>query len=93
MGRLESLEWRRRAGARLVLSVCRHHLCPNQRSKLCGVSWGVLWFLFYLLLAAGRKELTKFTGTLCTLEGIYTGWVPGYLLLTGLMPGGPVPPH
>lgn len=60
---------------------------------ICWVSWGVLWLCFYLLLAAGRKELTRFTGTLCTLEGIYTGWVPGYLLLTGIMPGGPVPPH
>src|ERR1700692_2556003 len=60
---------------------------------ICWVSWGVLWLCFYLLRAGGRKELTKFTGTLCTLEGIYTGWVPGYLLLTGIMPGGPVPPH
>jgi putative amide transporter protein len=59
----------------------------------CWLSWGVLWFLFYLLLAAGRTELTKFTGTLCTLQGIYTGWIPGYLLLIGAMPGGPVPTH
>jgi hypothetical protein len=50
-------------------------------------SWGVLWFLFYLLLAHGRTELSKFTGTLCTAQGIYTGWIPGYLLVTGMMPG------
>lgn len=60
---------------------------------ICWVSWGILWFLFYLLLAVGRKDLTKLTGTLCTLEGIYTGWIPGYLLLVGAMPGGPVPTH
>ena len=50
-------------------------------------SWGVLWFLFYLILARGRTELSKVTGTLCTAEGIYTGWIPGYLLVTGMMPG------
>src|SRR5215475_12297416 len=37
-------------------------------------SWGILWFLFYLILAHGRTELSKFTGTLCTAQGVYTGW-------------------
>ena len=35
----------------------------------CWLSWGVLWFLFYLLLAAGRRELTRFTGASVHLEG------------------------
>lgn len=56
------------------------------------LSWGVLWFLFFLILALGRTQLTRSTGFLCMLQGIYTGWIPGYLLLSGLMPGGPVPP-
>jgi hypothetical protein len=55
------------------------------------VSWGVLWFLFYLILAQGRDQLTKRTGLLCMLEGIYTGWIPGYLLLVGAMPGVTLP--
>jgi hypothetical protein len=55
------------------------------------VSWGILWFLFYLILALGRSELTKGTGFLCMLEGIYTGWIPGYLLLIGAMPGVTLP--
>lgn len=59
---------------------------------ICWVSWGVLWLLFYLLLAAGRTDLTRATGILCTAQGIQTGWIPGYLLLVGAMPGGPVPP-
>ena len=50
-------------------------------------SWGVLWFLFYLILALGRGELTRGTGYLCSLQGIYTGWIPGYMLLSGTMPG------
>lgn len=51
------------------------------------LSWGVLWFLFFLILALGRKNLAKGTGALCALQGIYTGWIPGYLLLSGAMPG------
>jgi putative amide transporter protein len=52
-------------------------------------SWGVLWFLFFLILALGRTQLTRATGALCALQGVYTGWIPGYLLLSGTMPGGP----
>lgn len=54
----------------------------------CWLSWGVLWFLFFLILALGRTKLTPMTGALCALQGIYTGWIPGYLLLVGKMPGG-----
>jgi hypothetical protein len=57
----------------------------------CWVSWGVLWFLFFLILAQGWTTGTKSTGFLCMLEGIYTGWVPGYLLLVGAMPGVKLP--
>lgn len=53
------------------------------------LSWGVLWFLFFLILALGWTRLTWATGVLCALEGVYTGWIPGYLLLNGTMPGGP----
>jgi putative amide transporter protein len=53
----------------------------------CWLSWGVLWFLFYLILAHKRTEFSTFTGILCTAEGIYTGWIPGYLLVTNMMPG------
>ncbi|MBW7851640.1 MAG: transporter [Rhodospirillales bacterium] len=53
-------------------------------------SWGVLWFLFFLILALGRTELTRTTGLICSAQGIYTGWIPGYLLLIGAMPGFPM---
>ncbi|MEP9378172.1 AmiS/UreI family transporter [Aquabacter sp. CN5-332] len=49
------------------------------------LSWGILWFLFFLILAQGWTKLATFTGALCALQGIYTGWIPGYLLLSGLM--------
>ncbi len=55
--------------------------------SICWLSWGILWFLFFLVLAMGRRELTRFTGAFCALQGVYTGWIPGYLLLSGAMPG------
>ena len=47
------------------------------------LAWAVLWFLFFLLLARRMTQLTKLTGWLTLLEGIVTGWIPGYLLLSG----------
>jgi putative amide transporter protein len=52
---------------------------------ICWLSWGVLWFLFFLILALGRTSLTQVTGGLCALQGIYTGWIPGFLLLSGIL--------
>lgn len=43
--------------------------------------WSVLWFCFFLMLAMG-KNLRRFVGALAIAEGIATGWVPGFLLLT-----------
>jgi putative amide transporter protein len=56
---------------------------------ICWLSWGVLWFLFFLILALGYTNLTRLTGAVCALQGVYTGWIPGYLLLNGAIPGGP----
>lgn len=49
------------------------------------LSWSVLWLLFWALLALKRAEVARFTGVVCALQGIYTGWIPGYLLLTGVI--------
>jgi putative amide transporter protein len=51
---------------------------------LCWAAWGVLWFLFFVLLAL-QKPIARMTGWLTVLEGILTGWVPGYLLLSGAL--------
>lgn len=56
---------------------------------ICWLSWGVLWFLFFLILAQGYTKLTRVTGIICALQGVYTGWIPGYLLLNNAIPGGP----
>lgn len=47
-------------------------------------AWSVLWFMFFLLLALG-KPIGKVTGAVTTIQGILTGWIPGLLLLYGVM--------
>lgn len=46
--------------------------------------WAVLWFMYFLLLALGRPILRQ-TAWVTLLAGIITGWVPGFLLLDGLI--------
>lgn len=53
-------------------------------------SWAVLWFLFFLVLARGKDELTRRTGWFTLLLGIFTGAIPAMLLLTGNYVTGPM---
>lgn len=46
--------------------------------------WGVLWFMYFLLLALGRPILRQ-TAWVTLLAGILTGWLPGFLLLDSLI--------
>lgn len=49
------------------------------------ISWAVLWFLFWVLLALQKEKIGRFVGWLTLIQGIYTAWIPGWLLLTGVM--------
>jgi putative amide transporter protein len=49
---------------------------------LCWAAWAVLWFLYFLLLVM-KKPIAKLVGTVTVLEGILTGWIPGFMLLNG----------
>lgn len=49
---------------------------------LCWISWAILWFLYFFLLVM-KRPIPKFTGAVTLFIGIVTGWLPGYLLLTG----------
>ncbi len=40
--------------------------------------------MFWALLAL-KKPIARVTGIVCAAQGVYTGWVPGYLLLIGAM--------
>ena len=49
---------------------------------LSWAAWAVLWLLFFLLLAL-QKPLARLAACVAIAEGVLTGWLPGYLLLTG----------
>lgn len=49
----------------------------------CWLGWGVLWFLYFVLLTL-KRPIVKLVGGVTVFVGIYTGWVPGYLLLNGM---------
>jgi len=51
---------------------------------LCWAAWAVLWFMFFLLLAL-QKPIARVTGWVTSIEGVFTGWLPGYLLLDGVL--------
>lgn len=45
-------------------------------------AWAVLWFLYFLLLAA-KKSIQRFAAYVTIAVGIGTAWLPGFLLLNG----------
>ena len=47
-------------------------------------AWAVLWFLYFLLLAL-KRPILRVTGIATLLVGIFTGWLPGMLMLEGKM--------
>lgn len=51
---------------------------------LSWAAWGVLWFLFFLLLVV-KKPIAKLVGAVTVAEGVFTGWLPGFLLLNGIL--------
>ncbi|GAC1620616.1 MAG: AmiS/UreI family transporter [Vulcanimicrobiaceae bacterium] len=51
---------------------------------LCWGAWGILWLAYFMLLVM-QRPIAKFVGALTIVEGVFTGWLPGYLLLTGVL--------
>lgn len=43
------------------------------------LGWALLWFMFFLLMGLQRK-ITGVTGIASILAGVFTGWVPAYLV-------------
>jgi putative amide transporter protein len=58
---------------------------------LCWAAWAMLWCMFFLLLAL-QRPIAKVTGFVTAAEGVLTGWLPGYLLLDGVMGPAAAPP-
>jgi len=51
---------------------------------LSWAAWAVLWLMFFALLAL-KRDIARTTGQVAIVLGIVTGWVPGYLLLDGVL--------
>lgn len=51
---------------------------------LSWAAWGFLWLLFFILLVM-KRPIAKFVGTVTVIEGVVTGWIPGYMLLSGML--------
>jgi hypothetical protein len=51
---------------------------------LCWAAWAVLWFMFFLLLVP-KMNIARLTGAVTAIVGVLTGWLPGYLLLSGVL--------
>lgn len=50
------------------------------------LAWGVLWFLFFLVLALG-KPILRLTAFVTIFEAVATAWALGYVLLTEKIEG------
>ena len=51
-------------------------------SGLSWAAWALLWLLFFVMLVL-NKPVVRFTAAMAIAQGVLTGWLPGYLLLTG----------
>ena len=78
------------AACAIVYGVVQFTMFDDPVFGVIWFSWAVLWFLFFLVLARGRDELTRRTGWFTLLLGIFTGAIPAMLLLTGTYATGPV---
>ena len=47
--------------------------------------WGLLWLTGFIELVM-KKNLGKFVGYLSVFDGIFTAWIPGFLLLINMYP-------
>lgn len=45
--------------------------------------WAFLWGLFFVLLGLKQEGLGRYTGAVAAIQGIVTGAIPAFLLLTG----------
>lgn len=60
-------------------------LASDWRFAAFWASWGLLWFLFFLMLSLGLTNdgFVRRTGYFTLAVAVVTCWVPGYLILTG----------
>jgi len=44
-------------------------------------NWAFLWLLFWIVLALGKTNFTRYTGAVCAAQGLYTGLLPALIFL------------
>ncbi len=48
-------------------------------------AWSILWFMFFMLLSMKKDGILKLTGWVTLIQGIFTAWLPAFLLLNGMI--------
>ncbi|MEO6918913.1 MAG: AmiS/UreI family transporter [Collimonas sp.] len=56
-------------------------VAQDMRSTMMWLTWGALWFLFFLALAL--QKTIRSLGWITALVGIGSCWIPGFLMLAG----------
>jgi hypothetical protein len=51
---------------------------------LSWAAWSVLWLMYFVLLAL-QRPIARVTAGVAIGQGVLTAWLPGYLLLTGVL--------
>lgn len=46
--------------------------------------WAMLWLLYFLLLGLNRP-IQRQTACFTLLTGVFTGWLPGFLMIEGVI--------
>lgn len=46
--------------------------------------WAALWLLYFLLLAV-QRPVERLTAWFTLLTGVFTGWLPGFLMIEGVI--------
>ncbi|TDK23494.1 transporter [Arthrobacter crusticola] len=71
------------AACAVVIGALQFTLVGDPVFGVIWLTWAVLWFLFFLLLALGRESLTYATGWFTIFVAHITGTVPAFFLLVG----------
>lgn len=77
------------AGAAVVYSILSFTTVDDPVFGVIWLAWAGLWTLFFLVLGAGRDDLTRFTGWATLLLSQPTCTLPAFLALTGNLPTSP----
>lgn len=77
------------AAAAVVYSLVSFTVVHDPVFGVIWLAWAGLWTLFFLVLGAGRDDLTRFTGWTALLLSQPTCTVPAFLALTGNLPTSP----